>query len=106
MKTVLAASLLPGSMAGRGIVLWLCVLGGLLICLSIVLVTIRHWYLHRGSGPAGRARGSLFAELAWVMIPVTMILALGGWIVAEQGHADPEHRSGGVARPAAPLARR
>lgn len=82
--------------------LWLCVVGGVVVCATILLVTLRHQRLKGGAVEAGypstlsgagaqpggkpvsrlvRAQ-ALLMEAVWVMVPLLIVLGLGAWVVA------------------------
>ncbi|MDO4905445.1 MAG: hypothetical protein Q4A16_07845 [Lautropia sp.] len=66
--------------------LWFCMCGGLLVCVAIVIVTIRRQMTRRAFSSDRGAAGfhaSLGSEIFWVMIPISMIVLLGGWILVE-----------------------
>ena len=78
--------------------LWVCVVGGVLVCAAILLVTLRHQRLKGLGEQEGRAAvlssgegqpGSRFLRLqallmeaVWVMVPLLIVLGLGAWVVA------------------------
>ncbi|MDO4681763.1 MAG: hypothetical protein Q4B17_03120 [Lautropia sp.] len=78
--------------------LWVCVVGGVLVCAAILLATLRHQRLKGAGAPEGSTAmvssdgeqpGSrclrlqaLLMEAIWVMVPLLIVLGLGAWVVA------------------------
>ena len=75
--------------------LWLCVGVGVLSCLLVFWVTVRHHRLRsrgQGSGTGDEEPviydSSLLAEIFWVLVPMLMVLGLGAWALAGQWGGD------------------
>lgn len=81
-------------LGAQGGLFWLCVMLGVGSCLAVFWVTIRH-YRQRNRLQASRTAqqgeapviydSSLRAEVFWVLIPLLMVLGLGGWALMGDG---------------------
>ncbi|MDO5102956.1 MAG: hypothetical protein Q4D91_08690 [Lautropia sp.] len=91
------------------VLLWAAMLGVVLACVAILVVTIRHRLLRaRGPGAAALSDAhplpdlttdarrllspvagvrALLAEVFWVLLPMAMVVGLGAWVMSDYlGH--------------------